>query len=90
LLTEPQTGHCTASTFDSSQRAASSLIDPENEQLVDGTALCVSPTSSWDGGGCLGASEAFASPTSVWGTLSCSTVSFGCTSWTVGPAPSMI
>ncbi len=43
LLTEPHVGHCTSSTVDSSQRGASSSIDPEKEQLVDGTALCVSP-----------------------------------------------
>src|SRR5579872_7567723 len=88
LLTEPHAGHCTTSTFDSSQRAASSLIGPEKEQLVAGTAPCVSLPSSWYGGCCLGASKAFASPASVWGTLSCPVVSDRGIS-TVGPAPSM-
>lgn len=34
LLTEPHVEHCTSWTFDSSQRIASSLIGPENEQWV--------------------------------------------------------
>jgi hypothetical protein len=44
LLTEPHPGHCTSWIVDSSQRAASSLIGPENEQWVASPSCCAVPT----------------------------------------------
>src|SRR5260370_33638263 len=44
LLTEPHVEHCTSWTFDSSQRAASNLIGPENEQWVASPSCCTVPT----------------------------------------------
>jgi hypothetical protein len=44
LLTEPHVGHCTSWTVDSSQRATSSLIGPENEQEVVALSASAVPT----------------------------------------------